>query len=53
MTDLSTGGVAQRDCGDGPFLCQSGYVFGRVDSGPRMTADPTAAGDPDAAYVVV
>jgi hypothetical protein len=53
MTDVSPGGVGQRDCGDGPLVCQSGYVFGRVDSGPRVTADPTAAGDADAAYVVV
>lgn len=41
-----------RDCGDGPFTCQSGYVFFRADSQTRVTADPTAAGDPDAAYVV-
>ena len=41
-----------RDCGDGPFVCQSGYVFHRMASQVRITADPTAAGDPDAAYVV-
>jgi hypothetical protein len=41
-----------RDCGDGPFRCQSGYVFFREDSQVRITADPTADGDPDAAYVV-
>jgi hypothetical protein len=41
-----------RDCGDGPFACQSGYVFHRADTQVRITADPTAAGDPDAAYVV-
>jgi hypothetical protein len=42
-----------RDCGDGPFVCQTGYVFGRVNSAPRNAADPTAAGDPDALYVVI
>lgn len=42
-----------RDCGDGPLACQSGYVFGRVDSGPRNAADPSAEGDPDALYVVI
>jgi hypothetical protein len=41
-----------RDCGDGPLACQSGYVFGRADSGPRLTADPVA-GDGNDAYVVV
>jgi hypothetical protein len=41
-----------RDCGDGPFVCQSGYVFHRADTQVRITADPSAAGDPDAAYVV-
>jgi hypothetical protein len=42
-----------RDCGDGPFVCQSGYVFGRVNSAPRNAADPTAGADPDAFYVVI
>jgi hypothetical protein len=42
-----------RDCGDGPFACQSGYVFGRVNSAPRNAADPSVAGDADALYVVV
>lgn len=32
-----------RDCGSGPFACQSGYVFFRHDSQPRITADPKAA----------
>ena len=31
-----------RDCGDGPFVCQTGYVFGRVNSAPRNAADPVA-----------
>jgi hypothetical protein len=42
-----------RDCGDGPLACQTGYVFGRVNSAPRNAADPSAAGDPDALYVVI
>jgi hypothetical protein len=40
------------DCGDGPLACQSGYVFHRGGSQVRVTADPTAAGNPNAAYVV-
>lgn len=32
-----------RDCGSGPFACQSGFVFFRHNSQPRITADP---GDP-------
>lgn len=44
--------VHARNCGDGPFSCRSGYVFFRVNTQVRVTADPTAAGDPDAAYVV-
>lgn len=42
-----------RDCGDGPFACQSGYVFSRANSQVRITADPTAAGDGDEVFVVV
>jgi hypothetical protein len=41
-----------RDCGDGPFICQTGYVFGRVNSAPRNAADPVA-GEGDELYVVV
>jgi hypothetical protein len=41
-----------RDCGDGPFRCQSGYSFFREDSQVRITADPTDASRPNAAYVV-
>jgi hypothetical protein len=52
MTDRTLAGGAARDCGDGPSACQSGYVFGRVDSGPRNGADPVA-GEGDEAYVVV
>lgn len=40
------------DCGDGPFVCGSGYVFGRQGSEPRNAADPVA-GDGDDLYVVV
>ena len=32
-----------RDCGDGPLVCQSGYVFGHVNSAPRNAADPVQA----------
>lgn len=39
-------------CGDGPLVCQSGYVFHRGGSQVRLSADPTAAGNPNAAYVV-
>jgi hypothetical protein len=52
MTDRGLSGGRARDCGDGPLACQSGYVFGRVDSGPRLAADPVG-GDGDEAYVVV
>src|SRR6266540_3641719 len=52
MTDRRLSGGRARDCGDGPSACQSGYVFGRVDSGPRIAADPVS-GDGDDAYVVV
>ncbi len=44
--------VSARDCGDGPLVCQSGYVFFRADSQTRVTSDPEAAGDADAAYIV-
>jgi hypothetical protein len=45
--------AAVRDCGDGPFVCQSGYVFGRVNSAPRNAADPALGADVDAFYVVI
>jgi hypothetical protein len=41
-----------RDCGDGPFVCQTGYVFGRANSAPRNAADPVS-GDGDELYVVI
>jgi hypothetical protein len=41
-----------RDCGDGPFVCESGYVFFREDSQTRITADPTDTSRPSAAYIV-
>jgi hypothetical protein len=40
------------ECGDGPLACASGYVFHRGGSQVRISADPTAAGNPNAAYVV-
>lgn len=52
MTDRTLAGGRARDCGDGPSACQSGYVFGRADSGPRNGADPVA-GEGDEAYVAV
>jgi hypothetical protein len=36
--------ASARDCGDGPFVCQTGYVFGRVNSAPRNAADPVSGG---------
>jgi hypothetical protein len=30
-----------RDCGDGPDLCPSEFVFARVPLEPRLTSDPT------------
>jgi hypothetical protein len=45
--------ASARDCGDGPFVCQSGYVFGRVNSAPRNAADPAAGADADSFYVVI
>ena len=41
-----------RDCGDGPFVCDSGYVFFREDSQTRISADPTDTAHPQAAYIV-
>jgi hypothetical protein len=52
MTDRTLSGARARDCGDGPSACQSGYVFGRADSGPRLAADPVAC-QGDEAYVIV
>jgi hypothetical protein len=45
--------ASARDCGDGPLACQTGYVFGRVNSAPRNAADPAAGADADSFYVVV
>jgi hypothetical protein len=57
--DLTPGACASpepqqetRDCGDGPLACASGFVFHRANSQVRITADPTAAGNPNAAYIV-
>jgi hypothetical protein len=44
--------ASARDCGDGPFVCQTGYVFGRVNSAPRNAADPVA-GNGRTFYVVI
>ena len=44
--------TSTRDCGDGPFVCESGYVFFREDSQTRITADPTDTARPQAAYIV-
>jgi hypothetical protein len=45
--------ASARDCGDGPLACQTGYVFGRVNSAPRNAADPAAGSDADSFYVVI
>ncbi len=45
--------ASARDCGDGPLACQTGYVFGRVNSAPRNAADPSAGADADSFYVVI
>jgi hypothetical protein len=39
-----------RDCGDGPFLCPSGFVFHRVPLEPRVTSDP--AGELPGVFVI-
>lgn len=44
--------ASARDCGDGPFVCESGYVFFRENSMPRIAADPTDTMHPEAAYIV-
>lgn len=42
-----------RDCGDGPLVCQSGYVFHRAATQVRIAADPNGApATADDAYVV-
>lgn len=41
-----------RDCGDGPFVCQSGYVFFRANTQVRIAADATEAGNPNEVFVV-
>jgi hypothetical protein len=43
-----------RDCGDGPLVCQSGYVFHRSNTQVRITADPNATSSTanDDAYIV-
>jgi hypothetical protein len=57
--DLTPGECASPDprqaapsCGDGPFTCESGYVFHRAASQVRITADPTAAGNAGSVYLV-
>jgi len=38
-SDVSASGSTARDCGSGPFLCQSGFTFHRSDSLPQAAAD--------------
>jgi hypothetical protein len=40
------------DCGDGPFACQSGYVFSRIFSQIRIAADSSNAGRDGEVYIV-
>jgi hypothetical protein len=40
-----------RDCGDGPELCPSEFVFHRVPLEPRITSDPT--GELPGVYAIV
>lgn len=35
----------ERDCGDGPFLCPSEFVFARIPLEPRVTADQNSGLD--------
>src|SRR5205823_226696 len=40
FTSSQFSGDANRDCGDGPFACASGYTFPRFDlAGPYLAAD--------------
>jgi hypothetical protein len=48
---VSPAGLTEN-CGDGFFLCQSGYVFARLPDQPRIAADPTAAGDPNEVFIL-
>jgi hypothetical protein len=45
--------VTVGDCGDGPFTCESGYVFFRANTQVRISADPTEAGKPNEVFVVI
>src|SRR5216684_6282716 len=38
-SDVLVSGGRARDCGSGPFLCQSGFTFHRTDSLPQTAAD--------------
>src|SRR5918992_1504683 len=40
------------DCGDGPFMCQSGYVFFRANTQVRIAADATEPGNPNEVFIV-
>jgi hypothetical protein len=42
-SDLYESDGAARDCGDGLLLCASGFVFHRIRSFPRATADRSGA----------
>jgi hypothetical protein len=38
-SDLFTGGTGGVDCGDGPFVCPSGFIFSRFFSNSAVAAD--------------
>ena len=38
-SDLFTGGTGGADCGDGPFVCPSGFIFSRFFSNSAVAAD--------------
>jgi hypothetical protein len=42
-SDLFTGGTGGVDCGDGPFVCPSGFIFSRFFSNSAVAADEDGA----------
>ncbi len=48
---VSPAGTAE-ECGDGPFACQSGFVFSRFNSQMRIAADQTKSGRDGEVYLI-